>query len=775
MATTSLPESIQSSMLGAMMTGSDRKTFWILLAAGLIVRIVYFFEYRSLLEFSYPTVDALYHHLTAKAIAGGGLVSTEPFFRAPFYNYFLALIYFVSDNSVAFARFVQLALGAFSIPLTYVIARRMFDQRVALIAAILVLATADLVYFDGELLLESSVLLMLLLLIWSLLRYLESRAWSWLALAGFIQGLAIINRPNTAVFVPIALWLLWRAHRRDAARSYWLRLFGFVWPLAIPIALVLWHNLTRPEPTFSIATQGGINFYIGNNPEADGVSAVMPGKLGYAWQFADVKYLAESEAGQSLTADEVSGFYFRRGLDFVGSEPLDWLKLTVKKLYLLFSGADISNNRNLPYFKSQTVMLRILPLGMGVLAPLGLVGMWLTRRRSPVVAGLAVFAVLYGLTFVVFFVNSRFRLPLLPLMAIFSTFALKELWERRRASIVGFLKPISVVVLLALVLNANLYRMQFDNRQQALFSRGNLLLDAGRTGEAIAEYHKANAGGPPLQQVSLNLGLAFLKLGQFDSAWHYFLVEDSLFGGSAEAMNNLAYLYRQTEQFPEAIIAARAALEEKPYLAEARLNLWYAQRESGRSDSAYAAIGDYAAEHKLTNSEKFIAAVAASDLRRYDEAERRLRELAGTLQAQQAPGYSEASNLTRTTDRLAPALFESRVFYNLGFVLGSRGQMDSAIVYLSRATELDPKLSEAWINLGSAYFASRQYPQAIAAFEHALTTGPPTAVLTFNLSLSYLAVADTATSRQYLAQCLQLQPGFGPAAALAQALQMENK
>lgn len=762
-------------MLGAMMTGNDRNTFWLLLAAGLIVRIIYFFEYRSLLEFSCPTVDALYHHLTARAIASGGLVSTEPFFRAPFYNYFLALIYFVSDNSIAFARFVQLALGAFSIPLTYVIAKRMFDQRVAMIAAILVLATADLVYFDGELLLESSVLLMLLLLIWSLLKYLESRAWNWLALAGLIQGLAIINRPNTAVFVPVALWLMWRTDRPSTASGHVTRWLGFLWPLAIPIVLVLWHNLTRSEPTFSIATQGGINFYIGNNPEADGVSAVMPGELGYAWQYADIKYLAESEAGKSLTADEISGFYFRRGLDFIASEPAVWLKLMLKKTYLLFSGADISNNRNLPFFKSQTVMLRILPVGMGVLAPLGLVGMWLARRRSPVVSGLAVFAVLYGLTFVAFFVNSRFRLPLLPLLAIFSAFVLMELWDRRRAGIAGFLKPVSVVILLGLVLNTNLYRMQFDNRQQALFSRGNLLLDAGRTGEAIAEYHHANAGGPPLQQVNLNLGLAFLKLGQFDSAWHYFLVEDSLFAGSAEAMNNLAYLYRQTEQFPEAIIAARAALEEKPYLAEARLNLWYALRESGRSDSAYAAISAYAAEHQLTNSEKFIAAVTSSDLRRYDEAERQLRELAGSQQARTALGYSEASNLTRTSDRLAPALFESRVLYNLGFVLGSRGQMDSAIVYLNRATELDPMLSEAWVNLGSAYFAVRRYPQAIAAFEHALTTGPPTAVLTFNLSLSYLAVADTVTARQYLAQCLQIQPGFGPATALAQALRIENK
>ncbi len=145
--------------------------------------------------------------------------------------------------------------------------------------------------------------------------------------------------------------------------------------MMIPIGLVLVHNVTRPQPALTIATQGGVNFYIGNNPEADGVSAVMPGRLGYSWQYADIKYAAEQEAQTSLTPAQVSSYYFNLGLESIVSDPARWLSLMVKKTYLIFSGEEISNNRNLPAFKSEFFLFRLLPLGMGILAPLGIVGM----------------------------------------------------------------------------------------------------------------------------------------------------------------------------------------------------------------------------------------------------------------------------------------------------------------------------------------------------------------------------------------------------------------
>ncbi len=747
---------------------TSTKTVWLLYGVALVFRLVYLAEYRGLLEFLHPTVDALYHHLTALAISDGALVSSEPFFRAPFYNYFLGFVYWITGDSIAAARLIQLLLGAWTVPLTYLIAEQLFDRRTAVVAAILVLLTSDMVYFDGELLLESSVVLMTLFVIWASLRYRETSSVTFLVLASLVQGLAVVNRPNTLLFVPLLIWIVWRP-LKDKLRAQEMLLLCL--GVLAPIAAVVAHNATRAEPAVTIATQGGINFYLGNNAEADGVSAVMPGKLGYAWQYADIKHLAETETGAELSPGEVSSYYFGEGWRFIASHPLDWLALLVKKVYLLFSGDDISNNRNLPFFKSQTMVLKLLPIGMGVLVPLGLVGMWLCRRKSSIVAMLAISALTYGLSFVAFFVNSRFRLPMLPLLAVFAAAALIELWELRRAgSARQIALPAVSIVLLAVLLNSNPYGLQFDNRQQAHFSRGNLLLDAGRTSEAINEYHAALSSEPPLLQANLNLGLAFLRLGQFDSAWHYFLIEDSLASGSAEAMNNLAYMYRQTQQYTEAIVAAEAALELKPYLSEARLNLWYSLRESGRGDSAAILIGEYERGHRLTNAESFIAAVVEADLGDLVKSERRLRKLLGELESNEVPSYSEASNISRTSDVLAPAMFESRVTYNLGFVLGSKGELDSAVVYLQRAVQLDPQLSEGWTNLGSAYFALKRYSDAIDALERSLALGTQTEIVTFNLALSHLALADTSSGLRYLQQSLDLRPGFAPAQALLNAL-----
>lgn len=734
-----------------------------------MIRIVYFLEYRALLEFLHPTVDALYHHTAAKAIAGGAWMSSEPFFRAPLYNYFLGFIYWLTSDSIAAARFLQLTIGALTAPLTFLVARQMFDRRVAAVAAILTLLTADIVYFEGELLLESSVLLLILGAIYLTLRYRQSGGWKTLALIGLLLGLAIIDRPNTVVLAPIVGWLLWKPVTRERAISRGSTLSIVAIALSLPVGIVLAHNLTRSEPALTIATQGGVNFYIGNNLDADGISAVMPGKLGYAWQYEDIRSLAELESARKLSPSEISGHYFRKGWAFIAGEPLAAVKLWVRKLYLIFSGEDISNNRNLPYFKEQIWLLRWLPVGMGILAPLGLIGMVLAYRRSSAAPAVAAFIIVYGLSFVAFFVNSRFRLPLLPLLAVFSAVALWDLIDSRRRAqrmlIIG-----GSLICLTVLLNANLYRLQFDNRQQAEFNRGNLLMTESRIGEAISAYRLANSLGEPLQQVNLNLGVAFMKLRQYDSAWQYFWREDSLMQGSAEALNNLAYLYRQTQQYDEAVIAAEAALAEKPYLEAARLNLWYALRESGRPDSAFTLIKSHVASQPLSLSEMFIFAAIETDLRDFESAERHLREILNRVRKNEAQSYSEASALPLTSDVLAPTVFESRVLYNLGYALAGRGFIDSAVVYFAQATTLDPDLVEAWINLGSAYLTLRKPGESIAALEQALAISEPTPLITFNLSLAHFALADTATALSYARQCLNQDSSFLPARQLLQTL-----
>ncbi len=754
-----------------MLDSRDKKTIALLCAVGLIVRLVYFLEYRSLLEFLHPTVDALYHHITAKAIADGALISSEPFFRAPLYNYFLGLIYFFTNDSLAAARLIQLLIGTFTAPLVYLLGREVFDRRTGLLAAVFVLLTSDIVYFEGELVLEATAMWLIMLSLLLLAGYAKNPRSSTLCLLALSSGLAVVDRPNAALLIPIVGLVLWSIRRQEPSSVLLKRVVLFAVVSMVPVGLVLVHNVTRTQPALTIATQGGVNFYIGNNSSADGMSAVMPGKLGYNWQYSDIKYAAEEKANRSLSPSEVSSFYLGEGIHFIKSHPFEWLGLTIKKAYLIFSGEDISNNRNLLSFKSEFAILKLLVIGMGLLAPLGLIGMVLTWRRSLATRALGWFVVLYAASFVLYFVNSRFRLPLLPVLAIFAAyFIISAVEQIRRRELTTLIVPVLGAIVLAVMLNVNLYRIQFNNEQQAYFSKGNLYLENGDQKAAIEKYYQALSYPTLLQQVHLNLGIAFLKSGQLDSAWHHFLAEDSLFSGSAEALNNLAYLYRQTGQKSEALIAAEAAMTEKPYLPEARLNYWYALREAGLADSAYASIKQIESAESLGRSEKFILAVAAIDLGRFEEADTLLRTILDDLKQKRMPSYSEASNSASGTGRLAPVLFESRVYYNLGLAKANLGLIDTAIVYLRQSVENDPGLAEGWTNLGSAYFAQKDYSSAIAAFEQARRLTPESEIVLFNLAISYSALGNLTAARSVAEECARLHPEFGPAQQLIKTI-----
>lgn len=752
----------------------ERQFIFIVLLVGMVIRVFYFFEYRNLLEFLHPTVDSLYHHLAAKAIASGALTSPEPFFRAPFYNYFLGLIYFITNNSISAARFVQLMVGSLTLPLTYLIARKVFDRKVSVIAAALVLLCSDLVYFEGELLLESLVVTLVLLVWYSYLRFRETDRLRWLLLSGLASGLAIITRPNAVVIAPVVVYLLWSLRATLTVKMISRLAAYYLLVMFVPISIVLIHNMTRTEPALTIATQGGINFYIGNNVEADGVSAVMPGKLGFNWQYDDIKHAAETSEKRKLSPSQVSEYYYRSAWKDISSQPWRWSKLLARKLYLILSGSDISNNRNLIAFRSQFLALKILPIGMSLLAPFGLIGMVITIKESPLMQGMAAFVILYSLTFVFFFVNSRFRLPILPLLATFSAVTISELYYFiTTRNVKKTLSVVLSVAVLAGILNCNLYRLNFDNRQQEFFSRGNLLLQTGDFQGAKDCYFRSLALGTPLKQVNLNIGIANLQQKQYDSARCYFLLEDSLFDGSAEALNDMAYLCRQQKQLSSAISYARRALTIKPYLEEARLNLWHALRDSGFPDSAYTEIAQYQQSNQLSIKQQFIFAIAASDLRRFDEAERLLREILTLSKIKSQPLYAEAGNVASVGVNTNAETFRSNVLYNLGYVLGAMRQIDSAMVYLNASVQANPNLMEGWLNLGTANFAKKDYAAAKSAFQRAEQLNPASDVLMYNLALVSLATGSITEANSYLDQCLAINPEFPPAKALSAKLQKE--
>jgi Flp pilus assembly protein TadD len=403
------------------------------------LRILHVQDRKQLPDFTRPTMDSKYHDEWAWGLASGSWdpdivsVRTDPYFRAPLYPYCLAGLYRVLGRDYYAARLVQALIGAATVVLLFLVTIRLFGRRAAILASLLYIGYWPMTYFSGELLMPVVVIALHLTMILILLVASGKRSVLLWALSGTILGMSAIARPNVLLVAPfLGIWI-WRVVRSaNYGPSPWRSLLAFYLASLAVVAPVTFRNAIVGGDLVPIASQGGVNFYIGNNPEADGVTAIAPGTRGDWWGgFEDTRKLAEAELGHELKPSQISRYWYGRGLTFWPDHPVGTAKLYLRKLVLLFGNAEISNNRQIYFMRSRSRVLRSLPVNFSVLfafAALGVIGVLQMRstrkddcygvkKRERLL--LLYFAVPYAASVLLFFVTSRYRLPvcatLLPL------------------------------------------------------------------------------------------------------------------------------------------------------------------------------------------------------------------------------------------------------------------------------------------------------------------------------------------------------------------------
>ena len=131
--------------------------------------------------------------------------------------------------------------------------------------------------------------------------------------------------------------------------------------------------------------------------------------------------LAEKASGRPLKPSEVSRFYFRQGLRYWAEQPGGALGLLLHKLVLFWTPRELGNNKDPHFFTDRfTPIVRLLPLSFIVIAPLALAGVVLRWRDWRALMPLWGFVVVYTAGVVAFFVNSRFRAPIVPVLLLFA-------------------------------------------------------------------------------------------------------------------------------------------------------------------------------------------------------------------------------------------------------------------------------------------------------------------------------------------------------------------
>jgi len=683
----------------------SRAGWWYLavFAFALLVRSLYLFELRDSVLLSVLMVDALGYDEWARQIAGGNWFGSEVFYQAPFYPYFLASIYYLFGHSLWAVRIVQILLGSASCLLVTVAGRRFFSLEAGVVAGAILALYAPAIFFDA--LVQKAVLgLFFTTLLLALLGQVSVRArWWWLVLSGMVMGCFALTRENALILIPVVVvWLLLRS-----STDTWFRRVSSVVLLAVGIGAVLvpigFRNQAIGGEFLLTTSQLGPNFYIGNNEDADGRTKPMrPRRDDPMYERQDSVEIAEEAIGRKLTPAEVSDYWLDRSMAYIRSQPGHWVRLMVKKWFLVWNRTEIMDAEAIEAYKGESVLLGSLGwvFNFGVLCPFAAVGVWTTRShlRRIWLLYLILFAVAASIA--IFFVNARYRMPIVPILALLAAAGLLDVLARLRDR---EFKPLSAcaVLFVAAALAANVPNVAQATPEAITYANiGTALARDGNHAEAHRYYTKALELIPALEGAHYGIGRMAADQGRLDEAAKHLAKAIQLRPDYIAAYNELGVVLRKQGKPLEAARLFEKAIELYPQYADAYNNLGNVRKQLGEHEQAIRAY-EKAIEMDPDHVEAhFNLALTLAPMGRFDEAREHLEFVV----------------------RLKPDNAEAH--RHLGRVLGQLGRVSEARAHLETAVGLDPGNADAHTDLGRVLAAQGDLHRARVEYEEALRIDP---------------------------------------------------
>ena len=626
--------------------------------------------------------DARRYDAWAAQIAAGDWIGEGVFYQAPLYPYVLGGLYAIAGRNLLGARLCQAVIGAAACVLLALAGRRLYSERVGLIAGFGLALYAPAVFSDG--LIQKSVLdvFFVCLVLWVVSVLVDEphkrSRWFWLGMA--LGGLALTRENALALAGAILLWPPGRALTSPRQRAIHAGLLAL--GLTVVLLPVAARNRIVGGEWHLTTSQFGPNLYIGNNPHADGTyGALREGRGSPEYEREDATEIAEAAAGRRLTPGEVSGFWVRRTTEFVRSQPGAWLTLMARKAALLWNRTEFVDTESQASYEDSSSLLRVLaPVGhFGILVPLALLGVittWRDRSRAGVYYAMAA---AYAASVLMFYVSARYRLPLVPFLLLFGAAGLVSLAAFLRTA--GRLKiAVAAAALAAVAIVTNRSLLSADlMRATTETNLGVALQTDQRFQEAEMRYRRAISIQPDYAPAHVNLGMVLVALRRPDEAIEAYTRAIEL--GSVDVdldsqTGKCSAAGGEAVRGDSSTFGGR--LRQGEQSAEMHSNLGIALRRTGRQDEAIVA-------------------------------------------------YREAVQVNPNNALL---------HFTLGSVLVERERFQEASAAFRAGLVLMPESAEAHNNLGGALAALGQTTEAIAEFEHALRLNPTLASAHRNLELA---------------------------------------
>ena len=558
------------------------RTCLAILALALVLRLLHAWQMASSPLYDEPAVDGMTYVAHAEALAAGDWLGRDrpAFWQPPLYPYVLGVVKAVFPDSFFHAvRCIQALWGALACALTYLLGARLFSTRVGLAAGLAAALCGPLIYFDAEILPASLATVLGLAGLLLLLRPRRRGTPTAFLPAGLVYGLAALAVPTVLGFCLLAAaWIAWKGPSARAAVLFLLGIAAAVLPVA-------WRNHAIGGEPVLISYNSGVNFHIGNSADHERLVRVRPG-----WEWDDL-------VGQPLAAgidrrSERSAWFWKRALEYMREEPLDYLALQARKGLRLLNGHEEGRNQGIYYWRhysevlAATLWKRVVAFPFGVVAPLAVLGLVLAIHRRGLDPA-TLFVLAYAAGVIAFFPTARYRAPILPVLLVLAAHAGWWLWDRFRE---GRYRPAvpaaAAVALVAVVSNLGAGPMDMAGDAAIHYNIGQAHSRQGRAAEAARALAQAVELDSTYWQAWNDLGTIQAQQGDAAGAAVIFERVTRARPDRPEPWVNLAHSYRALGRLDEAVPAYERALSASAHLPTLYAGLMHLHFERGDPDAA---------------------------------------------------------------------------------------------------------------------------------------------------------------------------------------------
>ncbi|MCP4293789.1 MAG: tetratricopeptide repeat protein [bacterium] len=444
--------------------------------------------------------------------------------------------------------------------------------------------------------------------------------------AGLVLGLAVLLRGSTLVLAPLGVWALIRSGRSRAWLSVGMHLLIMVLVLLPPTI----HNSKLSGHLSPPSLNSGLNLYLGNGPAATGMGTSLEGD--WLTDPAGCSSLQQRLGGEPVSILEADSLWRELAFNTIRENPARFVQMWFRKMHLQTQAFELDQVTSFHGWQQDVSLLKYLFIPWWLIVALALVGAGAVLRKGAraETRWLAVALLVLMAAQSLFFVVSRYRMVLLPALALLALVGLLELKQgffskrglsRQTIAIVtvallliipwGLAAPLKAWRPLAVANHAQrwailgaveqdpdsyeraagLYQLAVDQSpKQAAPYLGyvSVLREQGHETRADEILMMGARTAAPNLVLGRAVVASHLQAGREAKALEeaFILLDD--FPGDFETLHNVVVLLSRAGRKEEALFAAKQLVAHHPEQAQGYLDLGVLLARSGQKDQAKA-------------------------------------------------------------------------------------------------------------------------------------------------------------------------------------------